>query len=1490
MGPAAVADDEIAKNYPGEMSREASISPEPSPAPTHDRTRSAARQQVRSIPELGSVEFNSTKSRPIKPVKVETGSGITQINKLSDKNWVNWREDIVRMLGFLKVKEYLFGHVPRPDPFEDPEGTEAWDHNDSYALHLISLNLSESQKIHISRKTTASSAWNALLDIHEAQDHDTITSWMKSLFQTVAGEGTDIPKHIKKLLGWYERIILANDPEFSVTDTMFKSIITNSLPPSWHAFTKPYVRRRTGIPEIDYETRVPSSKLIGIIIEEYEQQQSKRLGNQESSLAVNAPRSKFKGLPRPSLKERINPSLKERINEPNLRQRISPNSKWCDICKTPTHNTQNCRNAGTNPCGNCGKYGHSTYQCWSGKRKLENNITQTTNKKPKREITNVGEDAMEIVSTARDDSMNFDPSEEGQHFNFDVPVSDMSANDDRLIYYNWLADSATTSHVTNQRDAFIDFTPLTNKLVIGVGNNKAHAIGRGTVELESKCNNRKFIIKLEDVLYIPDTPNSLISLGRWDRIANGVTNIKSGIITLSTKDGIAIAKGEEIGNFLYRLNVFTRKPNSPQTKNIAASPQTFMANEPAQSWETWHRRFGHINYYGLQKLYNLKLVNGFNVDTRTAKPDCIACTEAKQHVKPFNKEAHQESEPGELTHIDLWGKYAVRSIQGNYYYVVLVDDASRRVAVHYLKEKNQAARYIKNYLATLITQGRKPKAIRVDRGKEFLSDQLKDWCEERGIEIQLTAPYSPSQNGIAERMNRTLVELARAMRIAADLPEYLWESAITHAAYLRNRSFSSSINTTPYQIWYNKIPNISHLREFGAPVWILLQGQHQDRKLQPKSKRQAFTGFDDGSNSVLYYNAETHNILTSRNFRFLTVSQPSPSEEIEIMPHSPHEGEENKGNMSPNAQDVDRKGKRKRIEPDLNEPRKTRQKRVDYKQLNDPFPADLDDNILFDDNTLLTADIINAIIEGDEIKSLNEAKRSADWLEWEKAMKMELKQLHEMNTWELIDKPLDAIPITNKWVFIRKRNKIGEVVKYKARLVARGYSQRPGQDYNETYSPVVRMDTLRAILALVPVKRLKIQQMDIKGAYLNGILKENIYMEQPEGFNDGTGKICHLIKTLYGLKQSGREWNKALDIKLIEFGFSRLTSDPCVYIKWEGDEISIITVWVDDLLLFSSSDELMIKTKNYIKSVWEVTDIGEPNKIVGIEITINENSISISQQKYVENILRQEHMIDANPVGTPLDPNIQIGPNPDGNQGNRSNSYARLLGELQWVANVTRPDITYAINKLATYTANPSLQHVGALKRVLRYLAGTKNLGITYSRNPYMETVDMSSKSTLFHGYADAAYANTDDLKSTLGYVFLSSGGAITWRSKKQTTRALSSTEAEYIALSEAGREICWLRALYHELGFPQNSPTILKGDNNGSIAMVKNPQFHQRSKHIDIRYHWIRDQIAKETIDLESCRDPDQTADILTKALPRPKHQKHVNDMGLAKIAITEI
>ena len=332
-----------------------------------------------------------------------------------------------------------------------------------------------------------------------------------------------------------------------------------------------------------------------------------------------------------------------------------------------------------------------------------------------------------------------------------------------------------------------------------------------------------------------------------------------------------------------------------------------------------------------------------------------------------------------------------------------------------------------------------------------------------------------------------------------------------------------------------------------------------------------------------------------------------------------------------------------------------------------------------------------------------------------------------------------------------------------------------------------------------------------------------------------------------------------------------------MYIWRVGDDFSIVTVWVDDILIFATSIELRDKTIADIEAEWEVTNISKPTKIIGIKITTNLDLIAISSKQYIESILRKEGMDSSDSVSTPLDPNIALVLNPEGEDGSHSNSFARLLGELQYIANAMWPDIAYTVNRLASYTANPSLQHNIAIKRILRYLARTKSHGIVYKANPKHQNL---------HGYADAAYGNTERNKSITGYVFLMADGAITWCSKKQIATALSSTEAEYIALSESAREACWLRSLYNKLGLLQRELlTLVLGDNKGAIAMTKNPQFHKQSKHIEIRWHWVQDLIQEGTINVESCRDPNQTADVLTKALPRPKHKKHVEDMGLVPV-----
>ncbi len=1400
-------------------------------------------------------------------VRANENSAITRLNDpLNESNWTTWRGKMNLMLKLCGVDPYVQGKVKCPEETIDPESADNWVFNDTYAKLLITNNVEPAQMVHVGQCSTSHEMWASLVAVHESKGHQTTISYMRNLFHTTADEGDNISDHLNKLKQYWEKLNLLGDGDFKISDLLFKIIISSSLPPSWDTYTESYVGGPTALIAGDPKRRLNSQELIGLLKEEYIRRESRKREVTHSTFSSNHFYNK--------------PSLANRIAPPNVHPKQVPSNKFCKNCKLTNHNTHECRYLGKPKCGQCDKFGHAQKDCWFNKNSKRRREKQTgrdnDNKKSRREEANEGAKIEEVQHIAfpafDDDPVMFSPSDEGQYFNFDQDnVYNSASNDERVLYYDWLADSATTSHICNKREAFIAYTPIENLPIAGVGQLKTHAKGRGTVQLQSLYKGRKIILELTDVLYVPDNRHNLLSLGRWDRDGRYYTG-HQGQLTLFTKEGRGMMRGTKIANNLYKMQLkYMPKPQTPQF--------SFTASEPPKSWETWHKRFGHIGYKGLQRLLDENLVEGFTVDKQSPKPDCAACTEAKQSEKPFGISTRQTTKPGELTHIDVWGKYDVTSINGHQYFVLMIDDATRHIMVEFLKTKDQAAQKVKDYLTYLRTHEKMPCAIRTDRGREFLNEYLKTWCQSQGIELQTTAPYSPSQNGVAERMNRTLVELARAMLIAAKLPEFLWELAISHAAYLRNRAYTTAApGATPYERWQGKKPNVSHLREFGAPVWILSQGPNVLRKMLPKSQRKAYVGYDDGSQSVKFYNAETRKILTSRNFRFLTLpDQTSPPEDIEVAPDAPREGEtegEARARTTRNDRDGQRnKRKSEELETKTNEyePRKTRGIRTNYRYLNDPFPDEEEEGAFpnIEDNA-------EAMMTGDDCHSLKEAKASPEWPDWEHAIQAELDQLQQMGTWVLVDKPPDAVPIANKWVFTKKRNKEGKLTKYKARLVAKGCAQRPGHDYVETHSPVVRLETIRAIMALVPTRQLLMQQMDVKGAYLNGRLKERVYMRQPEGFDDGTGRVCLLIKTLYGLKQSGREWNIELDTKFRRYGYRRLRSDPCAYIWREGDQYGIITVWVDDLLLFATSQAILTRMGNNLRAEWEITDLGEPSKIVGIEISRTKDSITISQKRYIELILQREGLTQANAVAMPLDPNVALEPNPDGNIGDRSNSYARLLGELQFLANATRPDIAYAVNRLASYTANPSMQHTTALKRVLRYLSGTRSYGITYSSNP---------QNPALLGYADAAYANADDLKSTSGYVFLAGGGAITWRSKKQSTIALSSTEAEYVALSEAAREACWLRSLHGELGFPQDGPTLIRGDNDGSVALAKNPQFHKRSKHIAIRWHWVRDLVQDGVVRIENCRDRNQTADVLTKALPRPKHRQHTNEMGLVSV-----
>ena len=512
------------------------------------------------------------------------------------------------------------------------------------------------------------------------------------------------------------------------------------------------------------------------------------------------------------------------------------------------------------------------------------------------------------------------------------------------------------------------------------------AVGKGTVYLYSECDRSVNTIRLSNVLHIPCNNNNLFSVLLWENAPGRSAHFKDQEVILNSNKDTTITKGTQKDSKLYKIK-FTIAPKPSNKKPI--DNLICLTAWLAVLWETWHKHFGHIAYSGLEKLVRLGLVDGLNVNHNSLKPNCIACTEAKLFEAPYGPALKRETKVGELTHTDLWGKYDKRSINSNQYYILLIDDAARHISIEFLKTKDQAAQKIKQYMAYLKARGASPCAIRMDRGMEFLNENLQTWCHSEGIEMQLTVPYSPSQNGVAERMNRTLVELVRVMLTDSKLPEFLWEPAVAHAAYLRNMSYTSLPrlgNRTPYQVWYGKRPDVSHLREFGAPVWVLLQGQNVQHKMLPKSQCRAYIGYDEGSKAVRFYNVATKTIQTARKFHFLNPVDPIPPEEIAIeLPEL--QGGENPPRKGGEEGDTDtdmrsvipkkRTASNKDSDLDPEEPCRTRGIRPDYKVMNDPFPDEEEAGIIE------VREETFAVLQEEDCNNLREAKASDEWPEWE---------------------------------------------------------------------------------------------------------------------------------------------------------------------------------------------------------------------------------------------------------------------------------------------------------------------------------------------------------------------------------------------------------------------------------------------------------------------------------------------------------------------------
>lgn len=497
---------------------------------------------------------------------------------------------------------------------------------------------------------------------------------------------------------------------------------------------------------------------------------------------------------------------------------------------------------------------------------------------------------------------------------------------------------------------------------------------------------------------------------------------------------------------------------------------------------------------------------------------------------------------------------------------------------------------------------------------------------------------------------------------------------------------------------------------------------------------------------------------------------------------------------------------------------------------------------------------------------------------WAAACQAEIDSLGDMKTWILQDLPPGFKAIGTKWVFDIKYNLDGTLNRFKARLVAQGFTQRPGQDYNEVFAPVAKHATIRYIISLAAHPSACLGQLDISTAFLNGVLEEELYCKQPPGFEVGF-KACRMIKCLYGLKQASRQWYLQVKSDLLKLGLNEVDADQGLFVLPGATDILLwLVLWVDDFFLLCFNQVLLDKYKASIGALYKTRDLGDPAVFVGYEITRDrtKGTIHICQSHYIKQLLKSANLTAQTgsfcyPYPIPMDPNTPL-PYPHKDAPVNILPLAAIVGSLNYLAVCTRPDIAQAVNRLARHSSKPMAEHMAAATGILRYLAGTPTHGILYT----------SSRAPSMTGFTDSDHASCQlTRKSTTGYVFLNQGGAIQWQSKlQQSSTALSSTEAEYVAASQAAQEALWLLKLKHNAGEPPSSITI-EGDNQACLNAWNQDKLSTRLRHLETRYFFLKEEAKKGGIVLSWIPTAANAADMFTKPLPRIKFQQFRTAIG---------
>lgn len=1009
----------------------------------------------------------------------------------------------------------------------------------------------------------------------------------------------------------------------------------------------------------------------------------------------------------------------------------------------------------------------------------------------------------------------------------------------------WILDSGASVHMSYRRDLFCELQEYNenssgNDRRVKLGDKKELEVrGQGKVLINRCVNGQWEQSVLTGVLYVPELRRNLFSEGAATR--KGYVIVKRDCRAMILKDDTVVMSATLKENNLYELNI---KAIVQESCNLVQT-----------SLKVWHERLGHLNIKEVQNMCK----NGV-LPVKLTEEDknfvCEACQYGKQSRLPFQKSNRGQSKPGDLVYSDVCGPIERASVSGARYFVLFKDAATSYRHVYIIKHKSDVLSCFKKYNEIVKTNfQRSVKILHTDNGREYVNQEFRAYLDAEGIIHECTAPYTPEQNGRAEREIRTIMESARSMLYARDTPLKLWAEAVNCAVYLLNRSSSSQTkDITPYELWTGNKPCLTHVRVFGSEGYVHIPDEKR-KKLDKKSKCMLLVGYDNQNYKM--YDPQTNKITISRNVYFNENNVPSIRKNINKISI---DLEENESACEPDTSASPSRPTNLDYYASDESPTSSKSGDESY-QPSGIIDSDEDEfrNITLRPRRHRNEHEVN-ITEFDIPLSFEEAIQGKDSQKWKEAISEELQSHSENKTWKIVERK-NKKTISCKWVFSIKRKSNGEIDRYKARLCARGFTQIKGIDYEETFSPTVRYDSIRILLSIAAREKFEIQQFDVKTAFLYGELVEDIYMELPEGVQADPGMICKLNKSLYGLKQASRCWNKKFTSFLLTYGFKACESDNCIFVGCFNNYQVILLLYVDDALLFSKSKEVLSVVIKDLMLSFKIKVLSL-HSFVGIEIIKSSNSIIIHQNQYTEQLIKRFNMSNASPCSTPADNNVILTKNSSNCEINFP--YREAVGALLFLASVSRPDIAFAVNIVSRYVNNPNQSHVNAIKRIIRYLISTKNLCIEYSCISQIV------------GFSDADFASDlDSRKSNSGYIFMMNGGPVTWASRKQTTVALSTTESEFMAAAEAAKELLWLRQLFIDIRVPQKLISLCI-DNQSTIKLIHNPVYHKRSKHIDVKYMFIREKVEAGIMSINYVSTVNQIADFLTKALPVTKFVKN--------------